>query len=46
MKNKTEASEDGSNHIVECSPLADFLENKDDSSIVTASDEWLMNARN
>ena len=46
MKNKTETSEDGSNHVVECSPLADFLENKDDNSIVTASDEWLMNARN
>lgn len=46
MKNKTVADEDGSNHIVECSPLADYLENKEDDNVVTASDEWLMNARN
>lgn len=46
MKNKTVADEDGTNHIVECSPLADYLENKEDDNVVTASEEWLMNARN
>lgn len=46
MKNKTVADEDGANHIVECSPLADYLENKEDDNVVTASEEWLMNARN
>ena len=46
MKNKTVADEDGANHIVECSPLADYLENKEDDNVVTASDEWLMNTRN
>lgn len=46
MKNKTVADEDGANHIVECSPLADYLENKEDDSVVIASEEWLMNARN
>lgn len=46
MKNKTVTDEEGLNHITECSPLADFLENKDDTSVITASDEWLVNARN
>lgn len=46
MKTKTIAGEDGVNHNMECSPLADYLENKEDENVVTASDEWLMNTRN
>lgn len=46
MKTKTIAGEDGVNHNIECSPLADYLENKEDENVVTASDEWLMNTRN
>lgn len=46
LKNKTVQDEDGSNHIVEVSPLADYLENKDDNNLVTASDDWLMTVRN
>lgn len=46
LKNKTVQDEDGSNHIVEVSPLADYLENKDDNNLVTATDDWLMTVRN
>lgn len=46
LKNKTVQDEDGSNHIVEVSPLADYLENKEDNNLVTATDEWLMTVRN
>ena len=46
MKNKTIIGEDGAGHVSECSPLADYLENKEDDNVVTASDEWLMNTRN
>lgn len=45
-KNKTVQDEDGTNHVVEESQLATFLENKEDSNTVTASDDWLLNARN
>lgn len=45
-KNKKVADEDGEIHVVEQSPLADYLENKEDDNIVTASDDWLMNTRN
>lgn len=46
MKNKTVTDEDGTNHISEVSPLADYLENKEDNNLVTASDDWLMTVRN
>lgn len=43
-KNKTVMDEDGTNHINEVSPLADFLENKED--IVNENSDWLSNIRN
>lgn len=46
MKNKKVMDEDGSYHVVEVSPLADFLENKEDNNVVTASDDWLVEVRN
>lgn len=46
MKNKTVMDEDGTSHISEVSPLADYLENKTDDNLVTASDDWLMTVRN
>lgn len=47
LKNKPVQDEDGTNHMVEYSSLADYLENKgNDDNIPTASDDWLMNARN
>lgn len=40
--------EDGTIHNVEYSPLADYLENKEESGgvEVNTSDDWLMNSRN
>ena len=46
MKNKKVMDEDGSYHVVEVSPLADFLENKEDNNVATASDDWLSTIRN
>lgn len=46
MKNKTITDEEGVNHISEVSPLADYLENKEDNNLVTASDDWLTTVRN
>ena len=46
MKNKKVMDEEGSYHVVEVSPLADFLENKEDNNVVTASDDWLVEVRN
>lgn len=46
MKNKVVQDEDGTGHFVEYSPLADYLENKNDDNLVTASDEWLLTVRN
>ena len=46
MKNKKVMDEDGSYHVVEVSPLADFLENKEDNNVVTANDDWLSIVRN
>lgn len=45
-KNKTYLGEDGLNHTSEVSPLADFLENKDDNDTITASDDWIATVRN
>lgn len=44
-KNKLIKDEDGTQHVVEVSPLASFLENKEDVPDVN-SDDWLMAARN
>ena len=44
-KNKTITDEDGTNHITEVSPLATYLENKEDAEI-SNSDDWLMSSRN
>lgn len=44
IKNKTVEDEDGSSHVVETSKLADFLENKEDTTIET--NDWLSNTRN
>ena len=46
MKNKKVMDEEGSYHVVEVSSLADFLENKEDNNVVTASDDWLSTVRN
>lgn len=46
LKNKRVQDEDGSSHIVEVSPLADYLENKEENSLVTATDDWLTTVRN
>ena len=46
IKNKKVMDEDDSYHVVEVSPLADFLENKEDNNVVTASDDWLVEIRN
>lgn len=45
-KNKLMPDEDGVNHVTEESPLATFLENKEEETLVTASDDWMMNTRN
>lgn len=46
IKNKVVQDEDGTGHFAEYSPLADYLENKNDDNLVTASDEWLLTVRN
>lgn len=46
MKNKPVLDEDGSNHAELNSPLAVYLENKEDETLVTASDDWLTTVRN
>lgn len=43
-KNKVVTDEEGDNHISEYSPLADFLENKEDNAALTP-DDWLVNMR-
>ena len=45
-KNKPFMGEDGVNHTVEESQLATFLENKEDSNVTAASDDWLSTVRN
>lgn len=46
-KMKDEKDEDGNIHKVEHSPLADYLENKEQNGVVsTTSDDWLMSSRN
>lgn len=46
-KMKDEKDEEGNIHKVEHSPLADYLENKEeDNTINSNSDDWLMNSRN
>lgn len=47
FKFKDEKDEDGNVHRVEHSPLADYLENKEEEGVVIDnSDDWMMNARN
>lgn len=47
FKFKDERDEDGNVHRVEHSPLADYLENKEEEGVeVNNSDDWMMNARN
>lgn len=46
-KMKDEKDEEGNVHKVEHSPLADYLENKEQNDAVsTTSDDWLMSSRN
>lgn len=45
-KDKLKLGEDGQQHVSPESPLATYLENKEDSNLVTASDDWLTNVRN
>lgn len=45
-KDKLRLGEDGQQHVSPESPLATYLENKEDSNLVTASDDWLMTVRN
>lgn len=47
FKFKDERDEDGNVHRVEHSPLADYLENKEEEGVeVNNSDDWMMNTRN
>lgn len=45
-KDKLRLGEDGQQHVSPESPLATYLENKEDSNLATASDDWLMTVRN
>lgn len=45
-KEKLKLGEDGQQHVSPESPLATYLENKEDNNLVTASDDWLMTVRN
>lgn len=45
-KDKLKLGEDGQQHVSPESPLATYLENKEDNNLVTASDDWLMAVRN
>lgn len=45
-KDKLKMGEDGLQHVSPESPLASYLENKEDTSAVSASDDWLMTVRN
>lgn len=45
-KDKLVLGEDGQQHVSPQSPLATYLENKNDDSPATASDEWLLTVRN
>ena len=46
-KMKDEKDEEGNIHKVEHSPLADYLENKEEEGTISVdSDDWLMNSRN
>lgn len=45
-KDKLKMGEDGVQHVSPESPLATYLENKEDNNLVTASDDWLMTVRN
>lgn len=46
LKDKLRLGEDGRQHVSQESPLATYLENKDDSTLATASDDWLATVRN
>lgn len=45
-KDKLKLGEDGQQHVSPESPLATYLENKEDTDLVTASDDWLSSVRN
>lgn len=45
-KDKLKLGEDGAQHVSPESPLATYLENKEDNNLATASDDWLMTVRN
>lgn len=45
-KEKLVLGEDGTQHVSPESPLATYLENKEDNNLVTASDDWLTTVRN
>lgn len=45
-KDKLKMGEDGLQHVSPESPLATYLENKEDNNLVTASDDWLVTVRN
>lgn len=46
MKDKLRLGEDGQQHVSPESSLATYLENKDDTTLITASDDWLTTVRN
>jgi hypothetical protein len=46
FKDKLVMGEDEQQHVSSESPLATFLENKEDSDVVAASDDWLTSVRN
>lgn len=45
-KDKLKMGEDGQQHVSAESPLATYLENKEESDLITASDDWLTTVRN
>lgn len=45
-KDKLKLGEDGQQHVSPESQLATYLENKEDSNLATASDDWLTTVRN
>lgn len=45
-KDKLRLGEDGQQHVSPESPLATYLENKEDSNLVTANNDWLTSVRN
>lgn len=46
FKDKLVMDENGQQHVSPESPLATFLENKEDNNVATASDDWLSTVRN